>query len=176
MVVAPGRNFSSDSFLELTSLSTFWPEPGRNVLGQTQSFANGALGKQARNGDSWRSVRGELDGEFIEDKAGLERLLKGCAAELLMCILAPVRIFPGDCFLGVTTNSVCGTVPVRSVLDHLRIRTEIRNFAGVPFDRDFSLPTPEAVRHFEFHGPRRSQRSSFFQSYNWSTWRIVAHR
>jgi|SRR5580700_1533209 hypothetical protein len=128
VVVAPDRDFSSDCFLELASLSTFWREPGRNALGQTQSFANGALGKQDRNGDSWRSVRGDLDGEFVEEKAGLERLLKVCPAEFLMCVLASVRIFPDDCFLGVMTNSVCGAVPVRSVLDHLRIRTEISEF------------------------------------------------
>ena len=55
MVVAPGRNFFGDCFLELTSHSTFWAEPGRNR-------------------DSWRSVRSDLEVKFLEEKARLERL------------------------------------------------------------------------------------------------------
>jgi len=55
VVVAPGRNFFGDCFLEVTSHSIFWVEPGRNR-------------------DSWRSVRGDLEVKFLEEKAGLERL------------------------------------------------------------------------------------------------------
>jgi hypothetical protein len=51
-----------------------------------------------------------------------------CFAKFLMCVLAPVRIFSGDCFLGVRGNSVCGALSVRSGLDHLRIWTEILEF------------------------------------------------
>jgi hypothetical protein len=52
----------------------------------------------------------------------------GCFSKFLMCVLAPVRIFSVVCFLGVTLNSVCGAVPVRSGLDHLQICAEILKF------------------------------------------------
>jgi len=53
----------------------------------------------------------------------------GCFAKFLMCVLAPVRIFFGDCFLGVRGNSVCGALSVRSGLDHLQIWAEISEFS-----------------------------------------------
>jgi hypothetical protein len=59
---------------------------------------------------------------------GSGRPLECCFPKFLMCVLAPVRIFFVVCFLGVTSNSVCGAVPVRSALDHLRICSEISEF------------------------------------------------
>ena len=125
--MAPGRNFVGVSFLEVTSHSIFSAEPGRNLLGHPERFVRPrrTLGKPDRNDGVLRSAMGVLAGPFWERKVGLRRALMRCFAKLLMCVLAPVRIFSVVCFLGVTTNSVCGAVPVRSGLDHLQIWAEI---------------------------------------------------
>jgi hypothetical protein len=62
-----------------------------------------------------------------------------------MCVLAPVRIFSVVCFLGVTPNSVCGAVPVRSGLDHLQIWAEIWEFCD-GFKLGIAEQIPRIVR------------------------------
>jgi hypothetical protein len=128
--VAPGRNFVGVCFLEVTSHSIFWPEPGRNLFGHLQPFVRvrWTLGKLARNDGFFRSAIGVLGGPFWEAKTRFGRALKCCLAEFLMCVLAPVRNFPVVCFLGVTTNSVGGALSIRSGLDHSRICAEILEF------------------------------------------------
>jgi hypothetical protein len=130
VVVAPGRNFVVVCFLEVTSHSIFSAEPGRNLLGHPELFVcpRRTLGKLDRNDGVLRLAMDVLGGPFWERKVGLRRALMGCFAKFLMCVLAPVRIFPVVCFLGVTTNSVGSALSIRSGLDHLQIWAEILEF------------------------------------------------
>ena len=79
------------------------------------------------DGVLWSAI-GVLGGSFWEGKVGLRRALMGCFTKFLMCVLAPVRIFSGDCFLGVRGNSVCGALSIRSGLDRLQIWVKILQF------------------------------------------------
>ena len=128
--MAPGRHFVGVCFLEVTSHSIFSAEPGRNPFGHPERFVRPrrTLDKQDRNDGVLRLATGVLEGPFWEEKVGLRRPLKCCFAEFLMCVLAPVRIFSVVCFLGVTPNSVCGALSIRSGLDHLQIWAEILKF------------------------------------------------
>jgi hypothetical protein len=49
VVVAPGRNFPVLCFEQLTSLSIFCAEPGRNVILCSEPLAKTALGKLGRS-------------------------------------------------------------------------------------------------------------------------------
>jgi hypothetical protein len=128
--VAPGRNFVVVCFLEVTSHSIFSAEPGRNLLGHPERFVwpMRTLCKPDWNDGVLRSAMGVLGGPFWERKVGLRRAVMGCFAKFLMCVLAPVRILSVVCFLGVTTNSVCGALSIRSGLDHLQIWAEFLEF------------------------------------------------
>jgi len=78
VVGAPGRKSSVVCFVEVTSLSTFWAEPGRTV----------AEGTILGAGRAWRSCI-----NWEEFWVGNGEKLK-----MLMCVLAPVRIFSVVCF------------------------------------------------------------------------------
>ena len=99
VVVAPGRKFSVVCFLEVTSLSIFWSEPGRNaILGAGMSGRNG-LGGAARSGEiggRFAVARRSLFDDFLREETGLRF---GNFLKSLMCVLASVRNFSVVCFL-----------------------------------------------------------------------------
>jgi len=99
VVVAPGRKFSVLCFLEVTSFSTFWSEPGRNAIVGAGILGRNGLGGAARSGEiggrfglARRSVFDDFLREETEPRFG--NFLKS-----LMCVLVPVRNFPVLCFL-----------------------------------------------------------------------------
>jgi hypothetical protein len=119
VVVAPGRKFSVVCFLEVTSLSIFWSEPGRNAISEAGILGRNGLGGAARSGEiggCFALARRKDFDNFLRERTGLEF---GNFLKSLMCVLASVRNFSVVCFEQVTPNSVCWSVPVRSGLDHL---------------------------------------------------------
>jgi len=98
VVVAPGRKFSVVCFLEVTSLSIFWSEPGRNAILGAEMLGRNGLSGAARSREiggcfalaQWR----DFD-NFLRERTGLEfgKFLKS-----LMCVLVPVRNFSVVCF------------------------------------------------------------------------------
>jgi len=78
VVGAPGRKSSVVCFVEVTSFSIFWAEPGRS----------GAEGTILGAGRGWRSCINWV-GFWV---------VNGEKLKMLMCVLAPVRNFSVVCF------------------------------------------------------------------------------
>jgi hypothetical protein len=91
-------------FLRVTSLSTFWSEPGRSAAGTV--FGSGRARWSCINWAGFCVVNGEK-------------------LKILMCVLASGRIFSVVCFERVRTNSTCGALSVRSgrPLAHFEVTT-----------------------------------------------------
>jgi hypothetical protein len=99
VVVAPGRKFSVVCFLEVTSFSIFWSEPGRNAILAAGILGRNGLGGAARSGEIGRRfalARWSVFDDFSRQKTELRF---GDFLKLLMCVLAPVRNFSVVCFL-----------------------------------------------------------------------------
>jgi len=99
VVVAPGRKFSVVCFLEVTSLSISWSEPGRNAILAAGILGRNGLGGAARSdeiGGHFAGARRSLFDDFLREKTGVRF---GDFLKLLMCVLASVRNFSVVCFL-----------------------------------------------------------------------------
>ena len=75
VVVAPGRKFSVVCFLEVTSFSTFWSEPGRNAVLRAEMFGRNGLSGAARSreiGVCFALARRRDFDNFLRERMGLE--------------------------------------------------------------------------------------------------------
>ena len=124
VVVAPGRKFSVLCFLEVTSFSIFWSEPGRNAIVGAGILGRNGLGGAARSceiGGRFALSRQSVFEDFLRERTKLEF---GDFLKSLMCVLASVRNFSVVCFEYVASNSVGGSLSIRSGLDHLHFVSE----------------------------------------------------
>ena len=99
VVVAPGRKFSVLCFLEVTSHSTFWSEPGRNSVLRAEMFGRNAsreAGKVGAITAGFALGRRSIFDDFLREET-VVRI--GNFLKTLMCVLASVRNFSVVCFL-----------------------------------------------------------------------------